>query len=193
MRISIIIPTLNEEDCIRQALMTTRHDPDAEVIVVDGGSHDRTVQRALAMGARVIHSPAGRGRQLIAGTEQASGDVFLFLHGDSCLPVGFGDHVRRILARQGVVAGAFRLSITGTQPSLRIIERLANWRSHFLQMPFGDQAIFLEGETLRMVRGLSEYPLMEDLHLVRHLRHLGKCLARSEGRHDHLLFDRRVA
>jgi len=84
-RISIIIPTLNEAENIAKTLASTRGAPDVEVILVDGGSSDQTVEMARSCGAEVIISPAGRARQMNAGAAIAKGEVLLFLHGDSRL------------------------------------------------------------------------------------------------------------
>ncbi len=149
--ISIIIPTLNEEENIAACLASTQNASNAERIVVDGGSRDRTVEIALACGARVLTSPAGRARQMNAGAEAASGDLFIFLHADTRLPEEFEGCVREILARPGIAAGAFEFRLDMSSPGLQIIERVANWRSRRLQMPYGDQAIFIRSALFREI------------------------------------------
>ncbi|MBI1747526.1 MAG: TIGR04283 family arsenosugar biosynthesis glycosyltransferase [Acidobacteria bacterium] len=174
MRISIIIPTLNESDYIAATLYSARRDPDGEVIVADGGSRDGTVALARALGARVIMSPAGRAWQMNAGAAVATGDVLLFLHADTRLPANFAEHVRTALDQPGVAAGAFELRIDAERRGLRIIERSANWRSRRLQMPYGDQAIFLRADRFREVGGFQDIPIMEDLELIQRLRRQGR-------------------
>jgi len=98
----------------------------------------------------------------------------LFLHADTRLPEGFDAHVRRALGQPRVVAGAFRLRIDGPQRTLRLIECGVNLRSRCLQMPYGDQALFLKAETFRTVGGFPELPIMEDFELVRRLRRHGR-------------------
>jgi rSAM/selenodomain-associated transferase 2/rSAM/selenodomain-associated transferase 1 len=173
-RISIIIPTLNEAANLPATLASTQSGTNVEVIVVDGGSGDGTVDVARSWGAKVLTCPAGRSRQMNAGARQATGKMFLFLHGDTRLPAGYDGHVRAILRRSRTVAGAFRLRIDGRLPGLRTAERLVNLRSRRLQFPYGDQAIFLRTELFREMDGFPDMPIMEDFELVRRLRRRGR-------------------
>ncbi|PLZ94146.1 glycosyltransferase [Fischerella thermalis CCMEE 5196] len=172
--ISIIIPTLNEAENIKAALTSTQLSNHIEIIVVDGGSQDETVNIAESFGVKVISAAAGRAKQMNAGAAVASGEILLFLHADTCLPLGFDVMVRQALAQPGVVAGAFALRIGAEQPSLRVVEWGVNVRSRFLQMPYGDQAIFLTKKIFNHVGGFPELPIMEDFEFMRHLRKLGK-------------------
>ena len=180
--LSIIVPTLNEAGrdaaettCrLEQVLSKVRGLPQVETIVVDGGSEDETVAIAQAQQARVIHCDRGRARQMNAGAAAANGKVLLFLHADTVLPADFAAQVQSVLQRPNVVAGAFELAIDGDLPSLRTIERFVSWRSRTLQMPYGDQALFLSAETFRAVGGFPEQPIMEDFEFVRQLRQKGR-------------------
>ncbi len=172
--LSIIIPTLNEEENIAACLEKTRHAPHVERIVVDGGSKDRTREIALSCGARVLTAPTGRARQMNAGAEAATGDFLLFLHADTRLPVGFAEIVRNTISQPGVVAGAFRFCLHPTSPGLRFIERTANWRSRYLQLPYGDQAIFLRAALFREMDGYREMPIMEDYEFIQRLKKRGR-------------------
>ncbi len=172
--ISIIIPTLNEVENIKAALATTQPSNHVEVIVVDGNSQDETVQIAESLGIKVILSAPGRAKQMNAGAAVASGEILLFLHADTRLPLGFDVMVREALTQPRVVAGAFCLQIGAEQPSLRLIEWGVNVRSRFLQMPYGDQAIFLTRKIFNHVGGFPELPIMEDFELMRSLKSLGK-------------------
>lgn len=172
--ISIIIPTLNEADTITLALESTRKATHSERIVVDAGSSDQTSSLARRWGARVITSPLGRAQQMNAGAEAARGEVLLFLHADTRLPERFDDPVRHIMAQSGVAAGAFELRIDGKERGLRIIEKVANWRSRRMQFPYGDQAIFVRSQLFHQVGGFSDIPIMEDFELIRRLRRLGR-------------------
>ena len=171
-RISVIIPTLNEATNLPTCLPARFKD--VEVIVADGGSRDGTIDVAIAKGWRVCPSALGRAKQMNAGAGMASGDIFLFLHADTRLPEDFALHVRRILSKPDIIAGAFRLRIDAPMRKLRIMERLANWRSACLQMPYGDQAIFLRAEQFRAVGGFPDLPIMEDFEFVRRLRKRGR-------------------
>jgi rSAM/selenodomain-associated transferase 2 len=171
--ISIIIPTLNEEDNIAGCLASTQNASNAERIVVDGGSRDRTVEIARACGATVITIPSGRARQMNAGAKVASGDLLIFLHADTRLPERFDSCVRQILARPGIAAGAFEFCLDMSSAGLRIIERVANWRSRRLQMPYGDQAIFIRSAVFRDIGGFPDMPIMEDFEFIRRLKKRG--------------------
>jgi hypothetical protein len=104
----------------------------------------------------------------------ARSDVLLFLHGDTRLPGGFDKHVLSLLTMPGTVAGAFALSIDGPEIGLRIIEKLANFRSRFFQMPYGDQAIFLRASFFRSIGGFPEMPIMEDFVFVQRVKKEGR-------------------
>ncbi|WP_035987759.1 TIGR04283 family arsenosugar biosynthesis glycosyltransferase [Leptolyngbya sp. KIOST-1] len=172
--ISIIIPTLNEARNLPQTLASLPGATNVEVVVVDGGSGDQTAAVARGLGVRVIESAPGRSRQLNAGATVATGDMLLFLHADTRLPAGFDGAMRRTLAQPGVVAGAFRLAIDGPGRGLRWVEWGVSLRSRWLQMPYGDQGIFLTAETFRALGGFPDLPMMEDFELVRRLRKRGK-------------------
>ncbi len=172
--LSVIIPTFNEERTIGHTLEGVCRGGVWEVIVVDGGSTDRTREIACAQGVTVIESSPGRARQLSAGASAATGDTLLFLHADTSLPSGFDENVFLTLSRPGVCAGAFRLRIDSQRRAYRLIERLVNFRSHVRQMPYGDQAIFVSAEAFREVGGFPDVPIMEDYALMRRLRRLGR-------------------
>jgi len=169
-----VIPALNEAETIGLALASTQSSDGIECIVVDGGSQDETPEIAQSSGTQVLHSPPGRARQMNAGARAAQGEFLVFLHADTRLPVGFADHVRRILRTPDVAAGAFQLKIAGPSPRLRLIEAVANWRSRYLNMPYGDQAIFLRTKLFHQAGGFPELPIMEDFQLVRQMRHRGR-------------------
>ncbi|MEH2319473.1 TIGR04283 family arsenosugar biosynthesis glycosyltransferase [Nostoc sp.] len=180
-RISIIIPTLNEAGNIKEAIPTVRYanattqpSKDIEVIIVDAGSEDGTVKTAQSLGIKVISSSPGRAIQMNAGAVAASGDILLFLHADTRLPTGFDDMIRTALQQPGIVAGAFNLRIDASLLSLRWVEWGVNMRSHFCQMPYGDQAIFLTKEVFQQIGGFLELPIMEDFELMRSLKRIGR-------------------
>lgn len=141
--------------------------------MVDGGSQDNTVAIAQQMQVKVLSASTGRAMQMNAGALVATGDILLFLHADTRLPTQFDTLVRTSLAQPGAIAGAFALRIDATLASLRLIESGVNWRSRWLQMPYGDQAIFLKSAIFHK-GGFPELPLMEDFELIRQLRRLGR-------------------
>jgi uncharacterized protein len=179
-RISVIVPALNEASHLDGTLAALKDARNIETIVVDGGSCDGTDSLALDRGALLVRSPAGRARQMNAGARAASGEILLFLHADTRLPERFDEQVRELAARRSVVAGAFRLRIDGTRRAFRLIEWMVNLRSRWLQMPYGDQAIFLRSDTFHRLGGFPELPIMEDFEFVRRARRLGAIAIASD-------------
>jgi rSAM/selenodomain-associated transferase 2 len=109
-----------------------------------------------------------------AGAGLAVGDILLFLHADTRLPRDVVQQVRQTLRPARVAAGAFHLSIAGALSGLRAIERVANWRSRLLQMPYGDQGLFLSRDLFWELGGFPPIPIMEDFELVRRLKRRGR-------------------
>ena len=173
-RLSVIVPTLDEERCLAHTLAEIGNSSGEEILVVDGGSADATVSLAREAGARCLQSPAGRAAQMNAGAAAARGEILLFLHADTLLPSDYRHHVEAVLRRPGVVAGAFRLAFDDPRRSLRLIAAGANVRSKILQQPYGDQALFLRRETFETLGGFRELPVMEDYDFVRRLRARGR-------------------
>lgn len=172
--ISIVIPTLNEEGCIGETLAGLAGQPGVEVIVADGGSRDATASLAMTAGARVIEAPRGRGCQQNAGARAARGRVLLFLHADTRLPEGFAAQIHKTLGQPGVVAGAFRFAVAAAGWRFRLLEQCVNWRAGWLELPYGDQALFLPAARFQAMGGFRELALLEDLELVLRLRKMGR-------------------
>jgi rSAM/selenodomain-associated transferase 2 len=177
--ISIIIPVFNEVDNIKKVLASTQPSQNVEVIVVDGGSVDGTLELVQSLDIKVLSAPTGRACQMNVGAKVATGPILLFLHADTILPPGFDTMIRAALrspnqgSAKAPIGGAFALQIDHSLRSLRLIEWGVSWRSRFLQMPYGDQAIFLKTETFHQIDGFPELPIMEDFALVRRLRSMG--------------------
>lgn len=176
--ISVIVPTWNEAARIEAQLEHLEGVAGVEErIVVDGGSSDATAALvARRPRVRLLHSPPGRARQMNAGAAAASGEILLFLHADARLPRDAAERVRRRLGERGIVAGAFRIRTTaeGRRGWIRHFLPIADVRSRYSKLPYGDQAIFLRAATFRAVGGFPDQPLMEDLELSRRLRRLGR-------------------
>jgi rSAM/selenodomain-associated transferase 2 len=179
LQISIIIPVLNEVQTIAATLASIAGAIDVETIVVDGGSVDDTVGLVRSLGVRAISSEPGRAKQMNAGAKIATGEILLFLHADTCLPPNFDELIRTTLGSiphsrdRSPIAGAFALQIDAPLPSLRWIERGVSWRSKWLQLPYGDQAIFLRKDTFDRLGGFPDLPIMEDFVTIRRLQSLG--------------------
>ena len=171
MRISVIIPALNEAGRIGRAIGSATGA--FEVIVADGGSSDGTEKEAAGAGAVVVASTRGRGAQMDSGAARASGDALLFLHADTLLPERWREAVEGALRSPAVAGGAFRFSVEGKGLRFRALEAFVNIRSGRLGLIYGDQAIFARKEAFFRCGGFGKLPLMEDIDCVRRLRAQG--------------------
>lgn len=171
-RISIILPVLNEEAPIVACLNVLKplREPEGELIVVDGGSRDRTVALAEPLADRVIVGSPGRAAQMNAGAGQASGDILWFLHADSLPPPNAVALIRAALARPDRHWGRFNVRLSGHHPLLRVVETLMNVRSRLTGIATGDQGIFVRRALFERVGGYPALALMEDIALSRLLK-----------------------
>ena len=170
--ISVIIPTLNEENhvlsAIRSAKQPGRED---EIIVVDGGSTDNTVKIAQPH-AVVLASPRGRAVQMNTGAQHAAGDVLLFLHADSCLPSHALTNLELVMADPEIVGGTFTLKFDHPHRLLRLIAWFSRFRFRYFH--YGDQGIFVRRTIFEQLGGFKEISIMEDLDFLRRLRTRGQ-------------------
>ena len=180
-RVSVIMPVLDEARRLGAAIDEVLGLPGRkEVIVIDGGSRDRTLAIARGKPVRVVEGPRGRARQMNAGAAVAGGDVLLFLHADTSLPRDVLEHIERTLTDPCVVAGAFRtwtvadVADGGDARWFAPLLHAADLRSRYTSLPYGDQALFVRAEAFRRVGGFPDQPLMEDLELSRRLRRIGR-------------------
>ena len=171
-RITAIVPALNEELSLPRTL-TRLAQANLEVVVVDGGSSDRTVETSRNLGAMVLTGPRGRARQMNLGASQSRGEILFFLHADSLPPLNAPEMIRFALAGPGIVAGAFLLKIESRDARLKAISWLANFRSQRLGLPYGDQGLFLPRAVFDRLGGFKDLPLMEDVDIIRRLRKTG--------------------
>jgi len=167
MLVSVIIPALNEANCIERTL----HDVQAlsdpkEVIVVDGGSTDDTVGRASDL-ATVLHAPQGRATQMNHGARAARGDVLWFLHADTHPPEDALHIIRNTLHQPGAESGLFRLAFDDDAFLLRVYSWCTGWP--WVRLAFGDRGLFTTRTAFEAVGGFPEWPLFEDLELARRL------------------------
>jgi len=182
LRLSIIMPVLNEGEAIAAALdaLSDLRGLGVEVIVVDGGSSDATVQRARLRADHVLKTPRGRALQMNAGAEKATGDVLLFLHSDTRLPTAAELLVLGGLERSGCAWGRFDVTIAGRHPLLATVSRMMNLRSRATGIATGDQAIFVKREVFVAAGGFPAIPLMEDIALCKRLKRVGRPLCLRE-------------
>ncbi|RMG44242.1 MAG: glycosyltransferase [Acidobacteria bacterium] len=170
LTIGVVIPTLDEEEEIAGCLDALRGNAGPlDVVVADGGSSDRTVELASrSPGVRVLCAERGRARQMNAGARAARGDVLWFLHADTRPGPACADAIRRAAAR-GARWGCFRFAVAGARLPDRILEAAVRLRTRLLHLPYGDQGLFVERTLFERVGGYPDWPLLEDVGLVRRL------------------------
>jgi rSAM/selenodomain-associated transferase 2 len=174
MRISVIIPVLNEEKAIGPALAALTALKPHEIIVVDGGSGDRTREIGAQAGAKVLLSGAGRARQMNRGALEATGDVLLFLHADTRLPASALRDIAAALGEPRYVGGRFDVELDSDRWLLKVVGRMISYRSRVTKVGTGDQALFVRRETFGELDGFPDTPLMEDIAFCRRLKQLGE-------------------
>ena len=191
--ISVIIPSFNEERRIRACIESAQRINPLEVIVVDGGSTDRTCEIAQEAGAIVIRSSKGRGIQMNKGASFAKGKVLLFLHADTIMPeteisslchpeVGSGSQGMLKQVQHDImesltgkyIGGFFRLKFDDNSLSTKLVEIFANLRARLFSLPYGDQAIFIKRDVFKKIGGFREYPFLEDIDFVMRARKFGR-------------------
>lgn len=171
--LSVVVPTLNEEKHIASTLDAAAS-LDAEIIVSDGGSTDRTVEIARKSGARVVIGARGRAAQQNRGAAVTRGEVLLFLHADTRLPSAFVNHIFDTLMDRRTVLGAFRFATDVNTSVMRWIAFWTNLRSNWLQLPYGDQGLFIRKSDFNEIRGFPVVPIAEDLYLARQMNRKGR-------------------
>lgn len=174
IRISVIIPTLNESHNI--VAMLDRLKPirmaGHEVIVVDGGSTDETVKLSISRADKIITSVPGRALQMNNGANQASGNILWFLHADTLIPDDATQLILKALENKKNLWGRFDIRLSGKHFLLRMVESMMNLRSRITGIATGDQGIFVRRDAFEAVGGYMPMPLMEDLDISKRLKKL---------------------
>ena len=180
MTITVVIPTLNEEAVLPRTLSLTAGLGFDELIVVDGGSHDRTREIVTALRVTrdaspvtLLTAPPGRAKQMNAGGTSSKGDVLLFLHADTSLPSDARQAVERALEDPACVGGRFDLRFERDSGLGWLISRMMNLRSRWTGIATGDQAIFVRRSVFEQLGGYSDLPIMEDVDFTRRLKRTG--------------------
>lgn len=176
VKISIIIPVINEANQVSQAIVRAWKAGADEVIVADGGSSDATAEIAAQADCQVIRSESGRGVQMNAGASHARGDVLLFLHADNGLAESVCEQIRVELPDSGCRFGAFEQRIENDRRIYRWIERGNALRVRWQGLIYGDQAFFIKRNLFQSVGGFPEICLMEDFAFSQKLKSVGKPL-----------------
>ncbi len=184
MTIAVIIPVLNEEATLPFLLKGLPPLAFGEIILVDGGSGDRTVEVANSLleplshpHHRIISGPKGRAAQMNAGAAQANTDILLFLHADTELPHNVKRVVEQVLDQPQHVGGRFDVRFPHDRGFAWIISRMMNLRSRLSGICTGDQAMFVRRSVFESMGGFADLPLMEDLEFSRRLKRQGKVVA----------------
>ncbi|ERL55820.1 Glycosyl transferase, family 2 [Psychrobacter aquaticus CMS 56] len=186
MKLSIIIPLLNEADNLPQLIahVTTLQPAPQQVILVDGGSMDGSVTIAenllkasletaqSAIDWQVVESAAGRARQMNTGAKLATGDVLLFLHADTQLPMDAINEVQEAMLQYDW--GRFDVRLDSPHPLLKIVGIMINKRSRLVSIATGDQAIFIKKSVFERLGGYPDQPLMEDIELCKRLKKIAR-------------------
>jgi len=174
--VSVIIPVLDDTAALADLLPTLPASPDVEIIVVNGGAADSALSSLVSRYRHVslLSSPAGRGRQMNAGALSARGRWLLFLHADTRLPPDFLDELQRADRNPAIAGGSFRFQLASDAWQARIIERAVRWRVRWLELAYGDQGLFARHDAFHGLGGYREWPLMEDVDLIRRLRRVGQ-------------------
>lgn len=178
--ISIVIPVLNEEKNIQNFLAQFKNSSDLEIILVDGGSTDKTKEKIQELMSEnnqiklVTTNKLGRANQMNYGAALATKKILLFLHADTILTNNYRQNMQNILNNKKVIMGAFKLRINGTKKSLRLIEIMVNLRSQIFFLPYGDQGFFITKDNFELLEGFADLPIMEDFNFVQRAKNKGK-------------------
>lgn len=175
MKVSIIVPVLNEAKTITSTLehLQEYRQQGHEVIVIDGGSHDDTVACTQGLVDNLLQSKSGRAFQMNVGAKCAHGEILLFLHADTLLPRNACDQINEVI-EQGNSWGRFNVRLSGGSWLFRVIEKMMNWRSCLMSVATGDQAIFVSKSMFNKVGAYPDIELMEDIVLCSELRKYSK-------------------
>ena len=183
MKVSIIVPTLNEELVLEKTLTQFQQLSPHELIVSDGGSDDGTRNIAGRFSHRVITGSAGRALQMNVGADEATGDILLFLHADSRIEPESYRKMLQCMQNPKWIGGAFTLCIESGKWSLKLIALLANIRSKYFGLAYGDQGFFVRKEVFKDMNGFSPLPICEDLDFYHRLRKKGPVILLKEKAH----------
>lgn len=166
---------LNEEGAIAATLDAIRAGaPTAEIIVVDGGSSDRSVEIARSRCDKLIEGPRGRARQMNAGGAVSSGEAFAFVHADTIVPPTFAHDIKLALADARIAGGRFDLAFDVHGPAFNFVATMISLRSRMVRSATGDQAIFVRREVFDRLAGYAAIDLCEDVDFARRMRRMGR-------------------
>ena len=183
MKVSVIVPTLNEELVIEKTLTQIQQLSPHELIVSDGGSDDGTGTIAKKLSHRVITGSTGRATQMNAGANEATGDLLLFLHADSRLEPESYQKMLEYMENPDWIGGAFTLCIESQKWSIKLVTLLANIRSKYFGLAYGDQGFFVRKKVFESMDGFASLPICEDLEFYQRLKKKGPVILLKEKAH----------
>lgn len=173
--LSVIIPCLNVAaglpECLSALIPGVVSGLIKEVIVVDGGSTDATIDIAGDAGCKLLTSPAGRGQQLTNGAAAARGEWLLFLHADTVLSDGWQKEAGHFMEQiqSSAYAGVFQFALDDFRPAARRLEAMVSLRCKLFALPYGDQGLLIHRQLYTALGGYSNLALMEDVDLIRRI------------------------
>ena len=180
MRISVIVPVLNEEPILGGFLRHVRETAsECEVVVVDGGSTDRSAEIGRQLSDILVSSESGRAVQMNTGAGAATGDVLWFVHADSTLPQAAPASIREALSSKDVMGGSFRLRIDSPRLIYRIRDFVGNLLVDLTGIALGDRGLFCRREVFETIGGYPLVPILEDAELCRALKKHGRTIQLS--------------
>ena len=163
--LSIIIPTLNSENTLIETIDSVKNIN--EIIIVDGGSIDKTIDIVKSLNVQLFHSNKGRGTQLFKGAESSSKDWLLFIHSDTRLENRWELAAEKFIKdNKNLKAGCFFLNFKNTNKKLKIISTFANLRTKYLSLPYGDQGLLISKSLYLNAGGYAKIPIMEDVEFI---------------------------
>lgn len=171
--LAIVIPVFNEAMILPNALKSLQALAVEELIFVDGGSTDDTVQLIQDAGFTCLLSEAGRAKQMNFGTINTTSDIILYLHVDTTVSSSNILNIKKTY-NQGFLSGRFDIRLSNDALIYRIISFFINTRSRLSKINTGDQGIFVRREAFEEVGGFPDIPLMEDVAITQQLKSLGK-------------------
>ncbi|MGZ3524452.1 MAG: TIGR04283 family arsenosugar biosynthesis glycosyltransferase [Thermodesulfobacteriota bacterium] len=175
-KFSIIVPVFHEGERINDLIEYVNgldSDGNAEIVIVDGAPEKDTLRKIRSSSVIKISSEQGRAKQMNAGASIAKGEILIFLHADTELPILALRKIGSFIERTEYVAGAFDLGIKSDKFIFKVVSRISSLRSRLNRIPFGDQAIFIRREYFNKIGGYKEIPLMEDVELLRRIKKYG--------------------
>jgi len=183
LKLSIIIPCLNEAEHITQTLLKLQElrNQGHEVILCDGGSRDKTLQLAKNLVDHILNTQAGRAKQMNAGSKLATGDILCFLHADTIIPADFANLITGTLSDSDRIWGRFDIRLSNTSLTYKVIAWFINKRSCISGVATGDQGIFIINNKFLKLNGYTDIPIMEDIELSKRLLKISRpiCITKS--------------